>query len=73
MTGTAFWPDIPKYLGNPIVFRDANLGIAMVADWNGEQWIFKVNSDSWMTIRKVDARDGMLIVEPLNEPPPQRD
>lgn len=63
------WPAIPKYLLEPIVFRDANLGIAMVAGYHGEQWIFKVNSGNWMTVRKVDVRDPTFIMGALNLPP----
>jgi hypothetical protein len=66
------WPTIPGYLGNPIVFRDANLGIAMVATYQGSQWIFKINSGQWMTVRKVDDRDPSFIMEPLNAPEEQK-
>jgi hypothetical protein len=59
-------PVIPTYLSNPIVFRDAQLGIAMVAHWNGEQWIFRVHSGHWCSVRKADVFDPSLI-EPLNK------
>jgi hypothetical protein len=61
------WPDIPNFLGNPIVFRDKNLGIVLVADYQGAQWIHKIVNGAWMTVRKVNADDPILILEPLNE------
>jgi hypothetical protein len=65
------WPDIPKYLDNPIVFMDANQGnprIKMVADYEGEQWIFQITNGQWMTVRKTDERDPLFIMCPLNVP-----
>src|SRR5271170_7800981 len=63
------WPDIPAYLTEPIVFRDKNLGLAMVAGYEGKQWVFKVNSANWMTVRPVGPDDPMFIVDALNAPP----
>jgi hypothetical protein len=63
----AEWPEIPDTCKNPIVFEDKNLGICMVAELGGRQWIMKVNgSGSWMTVRPV-APDDPNFVEALNK------
>jgi hypothetical protein len=65
----ALWPPIPNYLIDPIVFRDKNLGVALVAKWNNEQWIFNVSSaGKWCSVRKVQVFDPTFI-EPLNKAP----
>ena len=64
------WPKIPSYLTEPIVFRDKNLGLAMVAGYEGKQWVFKVNSGNWMTVRPVGPDDPIFIGDALNEPAP---
>jgi len=64
------WPVVPHWLRDPIVFRDKNLGIALVATTpQGEQWIHKIVNGQWMTVRKTDERDPMFIVGALNQPP----
>lgn len=63
---TTPYPAIPTYLTDPIVFLDRNLGVAMVAMYHGEQWVFKVNSGNWMTVRKVGLQDPTFIMERLN-------
>jgi hypothetical protein len=68
----AMWPAIPTYLSKPVVFRDAQLGVAMAAQWNGEQWIFRVHNGHWCSVRKVDVFDPSLI-EPLNRTEVERD
>lgn len=60
------YPEIPKAVKNPIVFMDANLGIALVGDYAGDQWIFKNVNDQWVSQRKTDSRDPIMIV-PLPE------
>lgn len=62
------WPAVPKWMVNPLVFRDANLGIVLVAGADGDQMIHRVTSDgrNWVTVRKVDERDGFKLVEALN-------
>ena len=62
------YPEIPAYLVNPIVFRDKNLGIAMVAGDEGEQWIFRAHNGHWCSVRKVNVDDPMFILEALNKP-----
>jgi hypothetical protein len=64
--GEPLWPDIPNFLKNPIVFRDKNLGIVLVADYQGAQWIHKIVNGAWMSVRKVNADDPTMIIEPLN-------
>jgi hypothetical protein len=62
------YPEIPDYLIDPIVFKDANLGVAMVAKWNGEQWIFKVHAaGNWVSVRRTNPLDPTLIT-PINKP-----
>lgn len=64
------WPEIPSYLVNPIVFKDKNLGTAMVATWlEDEQWIFRVHDGQWCSVRPVGPDDPPFI-EPLNKPEP---
>lgn len=62
----ARWPDIPKTCREPVVFMDKNLGLAMVAKWEGEQqWVFKVVNGRWVSVRMVGPLDPSMI-EPLN-------
>jgi len=70
------WPSIPGWMENPLVFRDANLGIVLVAD-RGEhrdQWIYRIHGSTprwcWVSVRKVDERDGFQLVDALNLPAP---
>jgi len=70
------WPSIPGWMENPLVFRDANLGIVLVAD-RGEyrdQWIYRIHGSTprwcWVSVRKVDERDGFQLVDALNLPKP---
>jgi len=65
--GTVNWPKIPDTCKNPIVFEDKNMGICMVAEIGGVQWIMKVNAaGNWMTIRPVGP-DDPTFVEALNK------
>lgn len=64
---TADYPEIPDYLIDPIVFRDANLGTAMVATWHGQQWVFAVHpAGKWITIRRTNS-DDPLFIEAINQ------
>jgi hypothetical protein len=47
-------PPIPAYLTNPTVFADANLGTAMIATWNKEQWVFRIVNGGWVSYRRTD-------------------
>lgn len=59
------YPTIPDYLIDPIVFKDANLGTAMVAMWHDEQWVFAVHpAGQWVTKRRVNSSDP-LFIEPI--------
>jgi hypothetical protein len=66
------YPEIPSWLVDPIVFRDKNLGIAMVAHvriagtTELEQWIYRSHNGHWCSVRKVDERDPMFMLEKLN-------
>ena len=60
-------PLIPRWLVNPMVFEDHNLGIVMVAGKTGEQWIYRVHGDHWCSVRPVSADDPMFILEKLND------
>jgi hypothetical protein len=69
------WPEIPAYLENPLVFRDANLGIVLVSGPPGDQMIWRkhrseISGFHWCSVRKVDARDGYRMVDALNAPAP---
>lgn len=67
------WPTIPRWMVNPLVFRDANLGIVLVAGNDGEQMIHQIfgkHPPAWITVRKVDERDGFRMVDALNLPRP---
>ena len=60
------WPEIPKWMVNPMVFRDTNLGIVLVSGKDGEQWIHRIVQGKWLSVRPVDERDGIKLVQPLN-------
>lgn len=63
------WPEIPSHMVDPLVFRDVNLGIVLVASQgNGDKWIYRVHGDHWCSVRKVDERDGFRMVHALNLP-----
>lgn len=81
----AAWPPIPEWMENPLVFRDANLGIVLVAGPVGDQMIYRIIGSPqphgtpessrlsgwmWVSVRKVDGRDGFQFVEALNLPNP---
>jgi hypothetical protein len=62
------YPEIPSHLKNPIVFRDKNLGIAMIAGAAGKQWIYRAHNGHWCSVREVNDGDPMFILEALNKP-----
>jgi hypothetical protein len=72
------WPAIPEWMVNPLVFRDKNLGIVLVAGKDGEQMIYRLHVSTpfpsteahWCSLRKVDERDGFQMVDALNLPNP---
>lgn len=71
----AEWPEIPEHLENPLVFRDANLGIVLVSGPPGDQMIWRkhrseISGFHWCSVRKVDERDGFRMVDALNLPAP---
>lgn len=65
----AEWPKIPDTLKEPIVFKDKNLGIAMLCFLGdtGKQWIFRVHNGHWCSVRMVSP-DDPVFVEKLNRP-----
>jgi hypothetical protein len=67
------WPEIPSWMVNPLVFRDANLGIVLVSGRPGDQMIWRKHASAisgfhWCSARKVNERDGFQFVEALNRP-----
>jgi hypothetical protein len=59
------WPEIPEHVVDPIIFRDKNLGICLLARQGDSQWVYRVHNGHWCSVRKVDAADP-LFVTPLN-------
>lgn len=64
------WPAIPTWMQNPLVFRDAFLGIVLVSDVAGGQMIYRIHEGHWCTVRMVSAIDGFRMVDALNLPKP---
>lgn len=63
--------DVPDYLSNARVFHDRNHGFAMIAEWEGEDWLFVHINDSWVSRRKITEEERQMVERIFNQNAPQ--
>lgn len=59
--------DIPDYLSKARVFRDRNHGFAMIAEWEGEDWLFVRINDSWVSRRRITEEERQTVERIFNQ------